>query len=563
MIRLATPTVEVSAQGPSSVDEAVAVLAAEATKTKVPITRERIAEIWPMTLEDLTVADAIIERLRRHGVEVIDTPPELAELEGTETETTDEETPAATTEAEPSSTAPAAAQEEVVATDDDPVRLYLTQMGAIPLLTRDEELTCARAVEIYREGFRRASMTTPEGLRMGLQWCEERREEVERLEREAIEHGSPRDPDPQHELNLHHLRTLRPLMASVDAMLVAPYASHVERATAYNAVLRKVDRGWRLLLELEVPLEVVNHVRESLIDTRRRGLRLRAEVNTGSRKIREERRNELSALEASLGEPMERFLERCTRISRRFRRYEEAKQKMASGNLRLVVSIAKRWRNRGLPFADLIQEGNAGLMKAVEKYEYKRGYKFSTYATWWIRQSVTRAIADHARTIRVPVHLTETMAKLRRIQHDVLQETGREATLEELAGRASISSQECRRVLAASRSTVSLDRPVGDGDAQVMDFIADRDAPDPADLPVSDQLKARVAEVLETLSEREREILSLRFGFGDGYTYTLEEVGRRFNVTRERVRQIEAKAIKRLQHPTRSRLLEGFLDWKS
>ena len=561
MIRLATPRVDTPAEPPRSVDEAVAILAAEAAKTKAPITKERIAELWPVVLEDAGAAEAVAERLRRHGIVVIETPPELGELEPSDGETTEEEVAEAPEAAEPATTTVVAA-EEPVGTDDDPVRLYLTQMGAIPLLTRDEELECARAVEIYREGFRRASMTTPEGLRMGLQWCEERREEVERLEREAIEHGSPRDPDPQHELNLHHLRTLRPLMASVDSALVATIPIEDRRA-GHASVLRKVERGWKLLLELDVPLEVVNRVREILIDTRRRVLRLRAEVNSGSRKAREAHRTELAVLEASLGEPVERFLERCVRISRRFRRYEEAKQKMASGNLRLVVSIAKRWRNRGLPFADLIQEGNAGLMKAVEKYEYKRGYKFSTYATWWIRQSVTRAIADHARTIRVPVHLTETMAKLRRIQHDVLQETGKEATLEELAARAGISSQECRRVLAASRSTVSLDRPVGDGDAQVMDFIADRDAPDPADLPVSDQLKARVAEVLETLSEREREILSLRFGFGDGYTYTLEEVGRRFNVTRERVRQIEAKAIKRLQHPTRSRLLEGFLDWKS
>jgi RNA polymerase primary sigma factor len=563
MIRLATPKVDQPARSPRTVDEAVAVLAAEATKTKAPITRERIAELWPATLEDPALSDAVVERLRRHQVEVLDTAPELGELEAGEAEAPAEEEAA---DPEPATTTVQAA-EEPAAGDDDPVRLYLTQMGAIPLLTRDEELESARAVEIFREGFRRSSMTTPEGLRQGLAWCEERREEIERLEREAIEHGSPRDPDPQHELNLHHLATLRPLMASVDELLAKAAALGAdeasEKARLQGLTLRRCERGWRLVLELDPPLEAVNRVRETLIDARRSLLRLRAEASSGARKSRDDRKKEFAKLEATLGEPTERFLERCTRISRRFRRYEEAKQKMASGNLRLVVSIAKRWRNRGLPFADLIQEGNAGLMKAVEKYEYKRGYKFSTYATWWIRQSVTRAIADHARTIRVPVHLTETMAKLRRIQHEILQETGREATLDVLAEKAGISAQECRRVLAASRSTVSLDRPVGDGDAQVMDFIADRDAADPADLPVTEQLKARVAEVLETLSEREREILSLRFGFGDGYTYTLEEVGRRFNVTRERVRQIEAKAIKRLQHPTRSRLLEGFLDWKS
>ncbi len=545
MIRLATPaSPEHLASTPRSVDEAVALLVAEAARG-IELNAERIAAAWPAVADDADALQAVIARLRRHGLDI---PPVEADDEEVET------TRVPTDEAPAVEPAAGTIEEQGGRGDDDPVRLYLTQMGSIPLLTRDEEVESARAVEVFRTGFQRVAMATPEGLRQGLQWAEEQREEVERLEREAIEHGSPRDPDAHHDLVLHHLATLRPLEESIRLMIASPSPDALERARAYQLIHRRVERGWRLVQELGVTHDVINRVREELLDTRRRLLRLRAE----------RKRKDFAALEAGLGETADGFLERCVRLSRRFRRYEEAKQKMASGNLRLVVSIAKRWRNRGLPFADLIQEGNAGLMKAVEKYEYKRGYKFSTYATWWIRQSVTRAIADHARTIRVPVHLTETMAKFRRIQNDVLNETGRAATVEELAERAKVSASECRRVLAASRATLSLDRPVGEGDAQVMDFIADRGAADPAELPNSELLKARVAEVLETLSEREREILSLRFGFGgDGYTYTLEEVGRRFNVTRERVRQIEAKAIKRLQHPTRARRLEGFLDLKS
>jgi RNA polymerase primary sigma factor len=203
-------------------------------------------------------------------------------------------------------------------------------------------------------------------------------------------------------------------------------------------------------------------------------------------------------------------------------------------------------------------------MKAVEKYEYKRGYKFSTYATWWIRQGITRAIADQARTIRIPVHMIETMGKLRKIQKDILQDTGREPTIEEVAERAGISVTECKRVIRVSKHPISLDRPIGDSDdCYFGDFLEDKSAENPANISSNELLKEKITEVLDTLTDREREIICLRYGIGDGYTYTLEEVGRRFNVTRERVRQIEAKAIKKLQHPIRSRKLEGFIDTKT
>jgi RNA polymerase primary sigma factor len=264
----------------------------------------------------------------------------------------------------------------------------------------------------------------------------------------------------------------------------------------------------------------------------------------------------------------ELILETPAQLNKRLRaveavhtQYEEAKRNLSGGNLRLGVSIAKKYRNRGLSFLDIIQEGNTGLMRAMDKYEYRRGYKFSTYATWWIRQAITRAIADHARTIRIPVHMIETMSKLRTISKNLLQKLGREATIEEIAEEAKMSVSETRRVLKISKHPFSLDRPIGESeDSYFGDFIEDDTAESPVQSATQEMLKDRIEEVLKTLTYREREIIKLRYGIGDGYTYTLEEVGRIFKVTRERVRQVEAKAIRKLQHPVRARKLEGFMD---
>jgi len=248
-------------------------------------------------------------------------------------------------------------------------------------------------------------------------------------------------------------------------------------------------------------------------------------------------------------------------LKRVYSEYQQAKRELSEGNLRLVVSIAKKYRNRGLSFLDLIQEGNAGLMRAVDKFEYRRGFKFCTYATWWIRQAITRAVADQSRTIRIPVHMVETMSRVRNVSRQLVQELGREPSLEEVARRAKTTVDEARRVLAMSRYPISLDRPVGNSeDSQFGDLLPDGAAESPATGASQEMLRSRINRVLKTLSYREREIIKLRYGLGDGYSYTLEEVGHIFKVTRERIRQIEAKAVRKLQQPSRSQELVGFLD---
>jgi RNA polymerase primary sigma factor len=251
---------------------------------------------------------------------------------------------------------------------------------------------------------------------------------------------------------------------------------------------------------------------------------------------------------------------RSEAVEKQYLEYELAKRQLSSGNLRLVVSIAKKYRNRGLSFLDLIQEGNTGLMRAVDKYEYRRGFKFSTYATWWIRQAITRAIADQARTIRLPVHMIDVLSKLRNIQKKLQQEIRRDPTMEEISRRSGVELEEVKRILDIGRHPVSLDRPVGDGDdCSFGEFIEDSSCDNPVRNANNGILREKIDSLLRTLTFREREIVRLRYGLGDGYTYTLEEVGRIFKVTRERVRQIEAKAIRKLQHPVRSDHLAGFM----
>jgi RNA polymerase primary sigma factor len=445
--------------------------------------------------------------------------------------------------------------------DVDPVRLYLNSMGEIPLLNRDQELDLARRMEVYRAGYHRAVMTTLVGLRHGLSWLEQRREVAEQLLRDSRDQENIQGKSEAVAHLNEHLATLQALSVRILANAHEHCQCNGQDESCERNVRNRLLRAYRLLHEFDFDPAVANAAREEILDLRRQALRLRS---LASRTDAAGARASLAKLEELLGEPLAQFLARCDRIAHRHGHYETAKQGLCAGNLRLVVSIAKRYRNRGLPFLDLIQEGNAGLLTAVEKFEYQRGYKFSTYATWWIRQSITRAVADQSHTIRLPMHLIEEVGRLRRIQYLLLQENDREPTLNEVAARANIAPSECRRILRAGQPTLSLDRPYSDeGDTSISSFIADTRTPRPSQLESADQLHERLGLVLAVLSEREREILSLRYGMADGYTYTLEEVGRRFNVTRERIRQIEAKAIRKLQHPDRRHQLEGFLDTKA
>jgi RNA polymerase primary sigma factor len=345
-----------------------------------------------------------------------------------------------------------------------------------------------------------------------------------------------------------------------------PAASPSEQRRTTRQIWRRRRRGAKLLEELSLrtsriqPLmKKLAHISEKMSELE--GAIANAAANDTPPEDVAVMREELQGLQDMVLEVPDLLRKRVKATQKVFNDYEQAKRELSGGNLRLVVSIAKKYRNRGLSFLDIIQEGNTGLMRAVDKYEYRRGYKFSTYATWWIRQAITRAIADHARTIRIPVHMIETMSRLRNISKRLVQQLGREPSIEEIASEAGMSVSEARRVMKISRHPISLDRPVGESeDSYFGDFIEDESAESPVESAGQEMLKDRIEEVLKTLTYREREIIKLRYGIGDGYTYTLEEVGRIFKVTRERVRQVEAKAIRKLQHPVRSRRLEGFLD---
>jgi len=456
---------------------------------------------------------------------------------------------------------------------DDPVRMYLTQMGEIPLLTRDQEIALAKKIEVTRKRFRRQLLESDYVMRSAIDVLLKvhhgklpfdrtiKVSVTEGLEKVQILGRMP-----------HNLGTLEFLQKQNEAnyrKMTGRSASEVYRAAALESLTTRRRKMVTLVEELSLRTQRLQPVMKRLAQISRRMTELEAQIKSLRRlkSAKDDRANlqcELNDLMLMTLETPQSLRRRIESIEERFSAYELAMRQLSGGNLRLVVSIAKKYRNRGLSFLDLIQEGNTGLMRAVDKYEYRRGYKFSTYATWWIRQAITRAIADQARTIRIPVHMIETMSRLRKVSKQLVQEKGREPTIEETADAAGVSLEETRRVLKISRHPISLDRPVGESeDSYFGDFIEDGDSESPVSAATQEMLKDKIDIVLKTLTYREREIIKLRYGLGDGYTYTLEEVGRIFKVTRERVRQIEAKAVRKLQHPVRSRQLKGFLDGMS
>jgi len=442
---------------------------------------------------------------------------------------------------------------------EDPVRLYLKEIGQVSLLKAEQEVEIGRRIEAAQTELRRALAGVPRAVRALLVVADRVRAQELSLDELILlpEGGDPKPDEVKPILGaFSRIRRLEREIGRLETALRDRRRSKSTRATYRRWIAHNREQIQAIVGSLPLKPALIH---ELVVDLRKQVARLK-ELDAERKASRSaEAGRKIPALEAELGLPRRDLFERASQIDARDRTVREAKRELMEANLRLVVSVAKRYLGGDLSLLDLIQEGNLGLMKAVDRFQYRRGFKFSTYATWWIRQAITRAIADHSRTIRIPVHMVETLNRISRVSRNLAHQMGREPTAEELAQRTGVPARKVRLVLESSRRPLSLETPVGE-DSELGDFLEDKTVDSPNDSLLSQDLEAHVERALATLSPKEAKILRLRFGIGEGAEHTLQEVGERFAVTRERIRQIEAKALRKLRHPLRGRALRAFVE---